>query len=63
MYALYGSRKVSTVNFILHWQDQIRKYDYFNKINDQISDFVKHTIQKNAVNGIFDFRIVNTRAT
>ena len=57
-----GAWRGSTEDFILHWQNQIRKYNLLVKYGDQMYDYIKHTMLENTVNGISDLRDVKTQA-
>ena len=57
-----GTWRGSTEAFILHWQNQVRKYDSLVIYGDRMSDSIKHTMLENAVSGIADLRAVKTQA-
>ena len=57
-----GTWKGSTEAFILHWQNQIRKYDSLVIYGYRMSDSIKHTMLEDAVSGITDLRDVKTHA-
>ena len=57
-----GSWKGSTELFIIHWQNQIRKYEQLVDTNDCFSDTVKRTMLKNTIKHIDDLRAVKVQA-
>ena len=52
----------STHSFILHWQDQVRKYELLNPQKNQLQDTFLMAMLQNAVNPIEELRIVKTQA-
>ena len=56
-----GKWRRSTESFILHWQNQVRNYDYLVAHGDRMSNFIKHNMLENAVSGITDLRAVKTQ--
>ena len=57
-----GSWKGSCHSFILHWQNQIRKYEQLVPSADCFSDSIKRTMLENAVSSIQDLRAVKDQA-
>ena len=57
-----GSWKGSSHSFILHWQNQVRKYEELVPIKDRFSDTINRTMLENAVTGIQDLRAVKDQA-
>ena len=57
-----GSWKGSSHSFILHWQNQIHKYEQLVPANDCFSDTIKRTMLENAVSSIQDLRAVKDQA-
>ena len=57
-----GSWKGSTESFIIHWQNQIWKYEQLVDTNDCFSDTVKKTMLENAIKPIDDLRAVKVQA-
>ena len=58
-----GSWKGSSHSFILHWQNQVRKYEQLVPTTDCFSDSIKHTMLENAVFPIQDLRAVKDQAS
>lgn len=57
-----GQWKGSAESFILHWHDQLRKYESLRPNTNALSDDMKRTILENAVHPIEELRIVKTQA-
>ena len=57
-----GIWKGSTEAFIIHWQDQVRKYEQLVDSADSFSESVKRTMLENAVNSVDNLRIVKSQA-
>lgn len=51
-----GVRKGYTESFIIHWKNQIQKYEQLVDADDFFSDAVKRTMPKNAIKTIGDLR-------
>ena len=52
----------STHSFILHWQDQVRKYVALNPQKNALQDSFLLAMLQNAVNPVEELRIVKTQA-
>ena len=57
-----GAWKGSTESYIIHWQNQIRKYEQLVDANDCFSDAVKGTMLKNSVHSVDDLWVVKAQA-
>ena len=57
-----GSWKGSSHSFILHWQNQVRKYEQLVPASDRFSATIKRTMLENAVHSIQDLRAVKDQA-
>lgn len=57
-----GSWRGSTHAFILHWQDQVRKYETLVDPGDHFSDGQKPTMLENTVHPVSELRVVKTQA-
>ena len=57
-----GIWKGSTEASIIHWQDQVRKYEQLVDAADCFSESVKRTMLENAVNSVDDLRAVKAQA-
>ena len=58
-----GSWRGSSHSFILHWQNQIRKYEQLVPDKDCFSNTIKRTMLENAVAAIQDLRTVKDQAS
>ena len=57
-----GTWRGSTHSFILHWQDQVRKYENQIDSKDCFPAEVKRTMLENAVKSVPELRMVKERA-
>ena len=57
-----GSWKGTAHGYILHWQDQIRKYEQIIPISDHFSTSIKRAMLENAVGQYPELRAVKTQA-
>lgn len=57
-----GTWNGSNESFILHWKDQLRRYENLIPAGDHMKDSVKLTLLQNAVRGIPDLRKVKDTA-
>jgi hypothetical protein len=58
-----GTWKSGTHAYLLHWSDQVRKYEDMVPKLDHFSEGQKRTMLKNAVHSISDLRQVQTQAS
>ena len=57
-----GKWRGTTEGYIIHWQEQVRKYNELVDIKDHISDALKLNMLQNAVQGLSDLRNVKITA-
>jgi hypothetical protein len=58
-----GTWKSDTHSYLLHWRDQVRKYEDLIPKSDHFSDGQKRTMLENAVHNISDLRQVQIQAS
>jgi hypothetical protein len=58
----HGTWKGTTHAFILHWENQLRKYEQMNPPTDHFSDGQKRTMLENTVGKVTELRAVKAQA-